>query len=343
MSYKDFLSNKRYSQIFKELVEEYVETGEPVGSRTLSKRMDNSLSPATIRNVMADLEELGVLCSEHTSSGRKPTEKGWRYFVNTFIEVSSDFQDDYIKHMLDIGGHDDHNSAEVLEKISEMLSHLSSCASVILAPIMNCKIVRHIEFMLMSPEKALVIIVMDDGSVENRIICVPYNIKQYNLIRATNYLNTKICGMTLSEIKDFIDDAINTAKDGLNTTENEVIINGIEALSDNNDKIIVKGYSHLLSNMEEIDNVKGLFDKLDEKQMIKSLLDEAIRGQGIKIFIGSESKIFDLAGCSMIVSPYSNSKKKIVGAIGVIGPERMRYNKLVNLIDCTARMLEKLI
>jgi heat-inducible transcriptional repressor len=346
----EFLDNKRYSEIFKELVDEYIETGQPVGSKTISKRMGSSLSSATIRNVMADLENLGILCSEHTSSGRKPTEKGWRYFINTFIEVSSDLQDVYTKHMEKIEKTSENRDiSTILEQISSMLSELSNCASVILTPTINDKIVRFIEFVMLSPGKALVIIVFDNGEVENRLIEIARDISSCVLETASKYLNTKLSGFTLSEIRDIIHDEFVSQREGLDEAANDLIVQGIGMWTkgDNDDmdnrRLIVQGLSNLLSGSSEIGNIKTLLSKLDEKITIKNLLDESINAQGIQVFIGSENKEFNLEGCSMIVSPYSNSQNRVIGAIGVIGPARMRYNTLINLVDCTAKLLGKLM
>lgn len=338
------LSNKRYKNIFKKLVDEYIETGAPVGSKTLSKRMNNSLSPATIRNVMAELERLGVLCSEHTSSGRKPTEKGWRYFVNTFIEVSEDIQNRFINEINLTKGAK--NTSSLLEKTSEVLSQLSNCASIIVAPTFNDKTIEYIDFVMLSEGKGLAIIVLEDGSIENRLINITKNISTGSLQRAAKYLNTKLCGHSLSEITETINNEFTTDKNGLDKTTNDIIMQGIGMWSDredDNSKLIVKGHSNLLSNVDEIENIKMLFNKLDEKHTVKILLNEAINSQGIQVFIGSENKAFNLTGCSMIISPYTNSKNKVIGAIGVIGPERMKYNKVINLVDLTAKMLSKLI
>ncbi|MDR1488740.1 MAG: heat-inducible transcriptional repressor HrcA [Holosporales bacterium] len=342
-------NNKRYAEIFKELVDEYIETGEPVGSRTLSKRMDRVLSPATIRNVMSDLEDLGILYSEHTSSGRKPTERGWRYFVNSIIEISpADLQAADIKAFSEteksLSGR---SVGTILDKASDILSYLSNYASIVITPTANDKIVRHIDFVLLSPGKALVIIVSHDGDIENRLIEVPTDISNSVLEMAAKYLNTKLCGLTLSGIRDTVYDELSVARDGLNFAANDIVKKGIGVwkIGDEfeGDKIIVKGQSNLMSNIDEIKNLEVLFRKLDQKNTVKNLLDESIKGKGIQVFIGSENKAFDLEGCSMIISPYKNSEKKVIGAIGVIGPERMRYSRVIKLVDYTTKMLEKMV
>ncbi len=344
MSNSEFFKNKRYIEVFNELVDTYVETGEPVGSRTLSKRLLTPLSPATIRNVMADLEDLGILCSEHTSSGRKPTDKGWRVFVNGLIEMSDlkTLDENMIKSIQNkMSGH---NIETVLENASNMLSELTKCASVILTPTVNDPI-RHIDFVLLSPGRVLVVIVTDNGMVENRLIDVPVDISTSVLERATRYLNTKLMGMTLDQIRDIVRDEVSIEKEGLDIAANKIVEMGLGVWTNDGqtDRLIIKGQSHLLNNASEFENLQNLFQKLDEKQTLKTILDQSISGQGIQVFIGSENKMFNMTGCSMIVSPYQNSKKQIIGAIGVIGPNRMKYAKLINLVDYTAKILSEII
>lgn len=342
----EFLNNKRYVDIFNELVNEYVDTGEPVSSRTLAKRMGNALSPATIRNVMADLEDLGVLYSEHTSSGRKPTEKGWRYFVNSLVEVSCDIKDLHMKQLCEIeNNYCGCNIESILEKTSEVLSCLSKYASIILTPTVNDKTIKHIDFVALSLRRALVIIVTDDGVVENRLIEFSCDIPNETFEKAANYLNSKLCGLTLDDIRDVVENELMLERENLGSETSDVIQNGIDVwkLHNTTNKVIVRGQSNLLLNADEIEDLQVVMQSLEEKMAIKKILDESITGQGIQVFIGAENKVFNLGGCSMIVAPYKNSSKKIVGAIGVIGPARMKYDKLINLVDCTAKMLEKFV
>ena len=344
MSHIDLSKNKRYVEVFKEIVEAYVETGEPVGSSFLSKRMANPLSPATIRNVMSYLEDLGILCSDHSSAGRKPTEKGWRFFVNGLIEFA-DISEIERTALSTITEKSIGQSIEAtLEKATDVLSGLSNCVSLIMTPTTNVN-VRHIDFVLLSPGKAIVIIVTEGGIVENRLIEVPHDVSSCVLERATRYLNSKLSGMTLDEIRDSIQDEVNNQREGVDTLTSKIMEQGIDFLASEeySERVIVKGQSNLLGSASEIQNLKDLFKKLDEKQTLKTILDESINGHGIQVFIGSESKMFQIAGCSLVVAPYQNSKKKLIGAIGVLGPSRMRYSRVITLVDYTAKLLGNLM
>jgi len=344
MPHVDLCKNQRYVEIFRELVETYVETGEPVGSRFLSKRMANPLSPATIRNVMADLEDLGILCSDHSSSGRKPTEKGWRFFVNGLIETSDISEIERQALMTITSGAVGQSVESTLEKATDILSGLSNCVSLIVAPTINAA-VKHIDFVLLSPGKAIVIIVTEDGIVENRLIEVPHDISSSVFEQATSYINAKLSGMNLYEIRSHIQNEVTAQKEGVDTIVRDIVEKGIGFIANDeySERVIVRGQSNLISKDSQMQDLKDLFKRLDEKQTIKTILDKSINGQGIQVFIGSESKMFEMSGCSMIVAPYQNSKKKLVGAIGVLGPSRMRYSRVITLVDYTAKLLGKLM
>ena len=336
---RKMLKNSRYMEIFKELVDEYVETGNPVGSKTLSRRIEHTLSPATIRKVMADLEDVGILYSEYTSSGRRPTSKGWRYFVNSFVEITQTVTDDDFEFPID-----GKNVDGILENISETLSNLTNYASIIVTSTVNDKIIKHIDFVLLSQGRGLVVLVFDDGIVENRLITLPDTITETALDIASKHLNKKLCGKSLSDVKTILDHELDTCMAGIDNAVNSAIASGMEAwISDNDygERVIVKGRSNLLSDNNDIACMQALLRKLDEKNTIRSILNEVIDGKGIQVFIGSENKAFDISGCSMIIAPYKDHKKRVIGAIGVIGPERMRYSRVINLVDCTAKVLEK--
>jgi heat-inducible transcriptional repressor len=344
MSFDEVAKNKRYMEIFKELVDAYIETGEPVGSRTLSKRIDQSLSPATIRNVMADLEELGLLCSAHTSSGRKPTEKGWRFFVNGLIEASEIREEDK-KKLKTLKRHTNNVNIEaILERTTDILSDLSKNVSIIFRPTTNNPI-RHIDFVLLSPGRAIVILVTSDGVVENRLIDVATDVSNSVLEKASKYLNTKLCGMTLSEIRRSVHDETIMYREGIDDLSSKIASAGISVIVDNDigEKVIIRGQSNLLNNANEIEDLNKLLKTLDEKETLKTILDESINGKGMQIFIGSETDLFSFSGCSMIVQPYHGSDKKVIGAIGVVGPSRMRYSRMITLVDYTARILGNLV
>ncbi|MDR0630483.1 MAG: heat-inducible transcriptional repressor HrcA, partial [Holosporales bacterium] len=318
----DITTNKRYVEVFKKLVDIYVETGEAVGSRALSKMLPTPLSPATIRNVMSDLEESGILYSDHSSAGRKPTNKGWRFFVDSLIEVS-DITEMEKQAVLKIKEEQVGKNVEtILKKATDILSDLSNCVSLIMTPTINAKI-KHIDFFILSPGRGIVVIVNESGIVENRLIAVPINISQEDLEKATRYINSKLPGMSLEELRNSIQEQFNYQQEGIDKLTKDLVDNGLKLIENDeeaSDKIIVNGRSNLIYNSNEIDDLPNLLKKLDEKRMLKTLLDESILGQGIKVFIGSETKIFEMSGCSMIVSPYQNANKTLVGAIGVLGP-----------------------
>ncbi|MDR2459124.1 MAG: heat-inducible transcriptional repressor HrcA [Holosporales bacterium] len=343
MSYVDITKNRRYVEIFKKLVEMYVETGEAVGSRALSKSLPTPLSPATIRNVMADLEDLGILCAEHTSAGRKPTEEGWRFFVNTLIETAdlSDLEKDTLLSATRNAVGESIEST--LEKATSILSELSNCVSLIMVPTVNSS-VKYIDFVLLGPGRAIVVIVNENGVVENRLIEVPPDVSWSELNRATRYINTKFTGVTLEEIRNKIQAEVDFQNDGIDKLTKCVIEEGLGySVPENANNVIVKGQSNLIEQSSEIADFGDLLRKLDEKKTLKSILDKSIEAQGVQIFIGAETDMFKLSGCSIIVSPYKNARKNIVGAIGVIGPSRMRYSRVVTLVDYTAKLLGSIV
>jgi heat-inducible transcriptional repressor len=343
MSQFNFADNKRYVEIFKKLVEIYVETGEAVGSRSLSKALSNSLSPATIRNVMSDLEDLGILCSKHTSSGRQPTEMGWRFFVNSLVEAE-DLSKTEISALAEITKNADGKNVEtILESASKILSGLSNCVSLIMTPTVN-SVIKHVDFVLLSPGRAVIIIVNENGMVENRLIEVPVDVSSSVLDQATKYINTKLTGFTLDEIRNKIQEELDCQEEGVDKYAKDLLENGLGfVINEQNNKVIVHGQSNLFAKAEEITDLRDLLKKLDEKKTLKVILDKSVAAQGMQIFIGAETKMFEMAGCSIIVSPYQNAKKKLVGAIGVLGSSRMSYSRVITLVDYTAKLLGSVV
>ncbi|MDR1333112.1 MAG: heat-inducible transcriptional repressor HrcA [Holosporales bacterium] len=343
MSYTDIIANKRYIEIFKKLVEMYVETGEAVGSRALSKVLPTPLSPATIRNVMADLEDLGILCADHSSAGRKPTEEGWRFFAHSLIEVS-DLSDIEKGALLSATQNTVGDSIEsTLEKASSILSELSNCVSLIMVPTVNSA-VKYIDFVLLGPGRAIVVIVNENGVVENRLIEVPRDVSWSELNQATRYINAKFTGATLEEIRNKIQDEVDFQSDGVDRLTKCVIEEGLGfGVSENTNNVIVKGQSNLVEQSSEIADFGDLLRKLDEKKTLKCILDKSIDAQGVQIFIGADTDMFKISGCSVIVAPYKNAKKNVVGALGVVGPSRMRYSRVITLVDYTAKLLGSIV
>jgi heat-inducible transcriptional repressor len=338
--------NKRSIDIFRELVDAYVETGEPVGSRTLSRRLKTSLSPATIRNVMADLEEAGLLYAPHTSAGRLPTEAGLRFFVHGLLEVGDLSEGDraYIEQRCTTMGR---KVDDVLEEATSMLSGLSKCAGLVLAPKTESPL-KHVEFVSLSAGRAILVLITEDGVVENRLIEVPLGIPPSILVEASNYLNARLAGRTLTEAKRVIFEELKQHKAHLDALTAKVVETGIGVWSEDHQggSLIVKGQSNLLTNVtvvEELDHIRDLFTVLDTKETLVQLLDASIQAEGVQIFIGAENSLFSLSGCSLVVAPYKNSRQHILGAIGVVGPTRMNYGKIIPLVDYTAKLVGQLL
>jgi heat-inducible transcriptional repressor len=337
--------NKRSIEIFRELVDAYVETGEPVGSRTLSRRLKTSLSPATIRNVMADLEDAGLLYAPHTSAGRLPTEAGLRFFVHGLLQVGdlSEGDRNYIEQRCTNAGR---KMDDVLEEATSMLSGLSKCAGLVLAPKTESPL-KHVEFVSLNAGRAILVLITEDGVVENRLIEIPIGIPSTVLVEASNYLNSRLAGRTLTDAKRVIFEELKQHKAQLDTLTAKVVETGIGVWSEGDKgSLIVKGQSNLLTNvtvMEELDNIRDLFTVLDTKETLVQLLDASIKADGVQIFIGAENNLFSLSGCSMVVAPYKNSSEHILGAIGVVGPTRMNYGKIIPLVDYTAKLVGNLL
>jgi heat-inducible transcriptional repressor len=338
--------DKRSREVFRHIVDAYVETGEPIGSKSLSSRLDMSLSSATIRNVMADLENAGLLFAPHTSAGRLPTEAGLRLFVHGILEVGDLTPEEQkkIEHTCKATGK---NLAEVLEDATQALCGLSRCAGIVLSPKSEA-ILKHIEFVFLNPGRVLVVLITEDGLVENRIIETPPGLPPSSLTEAGNYLNSRLVGKTLKEAKIQILGELDENKSQLDLLTAKVVEEGLAMWGGKGPEtsLIVRGQSNLLSDvrhMEELNKVKMLFEAFDTQKELLKLLDAAIAAEGVQIFIGAESNLFKLSGCSLIVSPYSTDNGRIVGAIGVIGPARLNYSRIIPMVDYTAKLISKTI
>jgi heat-inducible transcriptional repressor len=338
----------RSREILRHVVEAYVETGEPVGSRTLSRRSGLQLSPATIRNVMADLEELGLLYAPHTSAGRLPTEAGLRLFVDGILEIGNLTRDErtIIEAQCRSSGL---NAGQVLEKASSLLSGLSQCAALVLAPKMSEKL-RHIEFVNLGPGRALVVLVGETGDVENRVIDVPLGMPASSLVEASNYLTARMIGRTLAECRTDVQGEIREHHSELDALTSKVVENGLAVWANNDGMdrgvLIVRGQARLLEDvtaMGDLERIRGLFEALETKEALLRLIDAADIAQGVQIFIGSENELFSMAGCSMVIAPFAHSEERIVGAIGVIGPTRMNYARIIPMVDYTAKIVSGLL
>ncbi|MGB0496705.1 MAG: heat-inducible transcriptional repressor HrcA [Rubricella sp.] len=339
--------NDRARAVFRRLVETYLDTGDPVGSRTLSRTLEERVSPATIRNVMQDLEHLGLLGSPHISAGRIPTELGLRFFVDGFLEhqdLAGEERSEIERNLGDTDG----DIAGVLDRAGSMLSMLTNGASLILSPNIEAPI-KHIEFISLSPDRALVVLVTADGQVENRILTPPPGLTPSAMREAANFLNTVLEGRTLSQARGIVTQEIEKRRRELDTVAARLIEAGVAQWgeeTDGSDRLIVRGTSHLIDQTEaelDLERIRSLFDDLERKRDLAQLLRLTESGEGVRVFIGSENKLFSLTGSSLVVSPYMNGDRKIVGAIGVIGPTRLNYGRIVPIVNYTAQMIGRVV
>ncbi|MEI8393465.1 MAG: heat-inducible transcriptional repressor HrcA [Rhodospirillaceae bacterium] len=339
--------NQRSRDIFRQIVDAYVSSGEPVGSRTIARRLGQALSPATIRNVMADLEEQGLLYAPHVSAGRIPTEAGLRLFVDGLLELGalSDSERVNIESRCAAAGR---SLPEVLGEASAMLSGLSSCAGLVVAPKTD-RPLRHMEFVSLGQGRALVVLVTEDGLVENRVIEVPLGVPASTLVMATNYLNARLVGRTLEEAREEVSREIEEQRSELDALSSKVVAAGLATRSGDSlssGRLIIRGQAKLLEDITaiaDLERIRTLFEVLETREAMARLLEETGRGDGVRIFIGSENPLFTHTGCTLVVSPYMNSKEQIIGAIGVIGPTRINYARIIPLVDYTAKMIGRLL
>jgi len=338
--------SERSREILRHVVDAYVETGAPIGSRTLSRRLGMELSPATIRNVMADLEELGLLFAPHTSAGRLPTDLGLRLFVHGLLERGNLTQDerDHIQSQCNAAGR---SLPEVFEEASSMLSELSRCAGLVVAPKVAAPL-KHIEFVSLGPGRALVVMVTGAGVVENRVIDVPKGLPASSLVEASNYLSARLVGRTLAEAVEAIRQELGEDRAKLDELTSKVVEQGLAFWSDEGQAgaLIVRGQAQLLEDInaiEDLERIRQLFAALETKESFVNLLDLADSAEGVQIFIGSDNELFGLAGCSMIIAPYGDSRQQLVGAIGVIGPTRIDYARIIPMVDFTAKVIGRMI
>jgi heat-inducible transcriptional repressor len=342
--------DQRSREVFRRLVDTYLETGEPVGSRTISRILPSNLSPASVRNVMMDLEDSGLIYSPHTSAGRVPTEAGLRFFVDALLEVGAVGPEERARIDAQIAASNRTRRFEdVLGEATTLLSGLSHCAGVVLAPKMNAPL-KHIEFVSLAPGRALVILVAEDGAVENRVIEVPPGLPPAALTRAANYLSTRFQGKTIGEVKRFVREEMEHLNRELDEISAKVVEAGIAVWSGDVDPesktLIVRGQANLLEKstaLDDLERVRRLFDDIENKKELIQLLGLAEAGEGVRIFIGSENKLFSLSGSSLIVAPYRSSEEKIVGILGIIGPTRMNYARIVPMVDYTAKVVGRLL
>ncbi|KIC10259.1 heat-inducible transcription repressor [Leisingera sp. ANG-M1] len=339
--------NDRSREVFRTVVESYLESGDPVGSRTLTRSLSEKVSAATVRNVMQDLEFLGLLDSPHISAGRVPTQLGLRMFVDGLLEVEDLKAQDRQKIDATLGK----NAGDVggmLDRVGAALSGVTQGASLVLTPKHEAEI-RHIEFVSLAHDRALVVLVFSDGHVENRLFTPPPGQTPSSMREAANFLNALIEGRTLSEVQRQIQGEISARRQEIDSLAHAMIESGLAVWEDDGSdqaRLIVRGRANLLAETgaaEELERIRTLFDDLERKRDIAEFLELTEDGEGVRIFIGSENKLFSLSGSSLVVSPYMNADRKIIGAVGVIGPTRLNYGRIVPIVDYTAQLVGKLL
>jgi heat-inducible transcriptional repressor len=342
--------DQRSREIFRLIVESYMHDGEPLGSRNLSRLLPLSLSPATVRNVMSDLEQLGLIYAPHVSAGRLPTQRGLRFFVDAFMELGdlSDEERRTIESQVKAAGQG--SSLEyLLTEASQMLSGLSRGAGLVLTNKSEAPL-KHIEFVQLEPGRALVVLVGQSGDVENRVVDTPVGTTASQLHEASNFLNAHIRGRTLAEARTEITRLKEETKAALDTLSQDLVERGLAVWAGKADdlpaRIIVRGRANLLENVTaaaDIELLRHLFDDLETKEGLIQLLDLAEQGSGVRIFIGSENKLFSLSGSSVVVAPYRDKDQRVIGALGVIGPTRLNYARIVPMVDYTAQMISRIL
>ena len=342
--------DQRSRTIFRHIVESYLETGDPLGSRSISRQLSLSLSPATIRNVMSDLEMLGLIYAPHTSAGRMPTEAGLRFFVDSFMEIGNLAGEDRNSIEAQVkAASADQTFDHVLNEASQLLSGLSHSAGLVIAAKNDLRL-KHIEFIRLEPTKALAVIVGENGSVENRIITLPPGITASSLTEAANFLNAKLAGRTISEANQELEKLRDSSKRELDALTRKLVDAGIAVWSgasgNSPGQLIINGHANLFGDLEttqELDRIRHLFEELEAKENFMKLLELTEEGDGVRIFIGSENKLFSLSGSSVVVAPYRDKQQKVIGALGIIGPTRLNYARIVPMVDFTAKVISRIL
>jgi heat-inducible transcriptional repressor len=345
--------NERSREIFRLIVESYLATGEPVGSRNLSRILPMTLSPASVRNVMSDLEQLGLIYAPHTSAGRLPTEIGLRFFVDALMQIGDLTEHDRKAIEAQVAGEAAGRGQSVtveavLTEASGLLSGLSRAAGVVLTAKSNQRL-KHIEFVRLEPERALVVLVGEDGQIENRVLNIPVGLPTSALVEASNFLNARVRGRTLAEVRLEIERRLKEGQAELDELTQKIVAAGLASWSGggrDERKLIVRGQAHLLEDLKalaDLERVRLLFDDLETRREVVDLLGLAEQAEGVRIFIGSENKLFSLSGSSTIVAPYHDASGQIVGVLGVIGPTRLNYARIIPMVDYTAKVVSKLL
>jgi heat-inducible transcriptional repressor len=342
--------SKRSRDVLRRLIEQYLDGGEPVGSRTISRLEGMGLSPASIRNVMADLEDFGLLYSPHASAGRLPTDLGMRLFVDGLLEVGrlTEEERSEIESRCAAKGRP---AAHVLEQASQSLAGLSRHAGLVVSPKTEAPL-KHLEFISLGPGRALVVLVFANGIVENRLIEVPIGVPASSLVEASNYLSTALLGRTMDEARTFIRTELDAHRAQIDAVTRDLVSRGLAVWSGDEKErldsgaLIIRGTAKLLEDVtaiEDLERVRRLFEALETKETMARLIDLAQEANGVQIFIGAENELFRNTGCSMILSPYQGANQKVIGAIAVIGPKRMNYARIIPMVDYTAKVVSRVL
>ena len=339
----------RSREVFRQVVERYLQSGDPVGSRTLTRTFSERISAATIRNVMQDLEHLGLIEAPHVSAGRIPTHQGLRMFIDGILEVENIDENDRKRIDTTLIKGSNGGVESLLDQVSTALSAITRGASLVLAPKQEAPI-KHVEFIGLGPDRALVILVFADGQVENRVFTPPPGQTPSSLREATNFFNSLVEGHTLRELQTVMRSEIAARRQELNARARSLVESGIAVWQDEGERgerLMVRGRSNLLGedegSPEDLVRIRQLFDDLERKRDVAAFLELVEQGEGVRIFIGSENKLFSLSGSSLVISPYANNHNTIVGAVGVIGPTRLNYGRIVPIVNYTAQMVGRLI
>jgi heat-inducible transcriptional repressor len=341
--------NDRSREIFRRIVDSYLATGEPVGSRHISRLLPMTLSPASVRNVMQDLEDAGLVYAPHTSAGRIPTEGGLRFFVDAMLEVGNLSGDDRARIESQVKAASTGKTLDsVLQEATQLLSGLTRGAAVVLSSKENARL-KQIEFVRLEAERALAVLVAEDGTVENRILKIPFDLPASALVEAANYLNARIRGRTLQDVRDEIEKARTAQQAELDDLTQRLVDAGLASwagVQTQSPQLIVRGQANLLEDLtaiEDLERIRLLFADLETKKDVIDILSRAESGEGVRIFIGSENKLFSLSGSSMIAAPFRGSGENIVGVLGVIGPTRLNYARIVPMVDYTAKVVSEIV
>jgi heat-inducible transcriptional repressor len=335
----------RARDVFRIVVESYIDSGQPVGSRTISKLSGLNLSPASIRNVMQDLEEYGLLAAPHTSAGRMPTESGLRLFVDGMMQAAEPSSEEraVIESRLSVGG----PVEGALAAATSALSGLSACAGIVLVPNREVTL-KQFAFVPLSAAQALAVLVGDDGSIENRVIDLPIGMAPSDLVAAANYMTAQLSGLTLAEAQRRVGAELKRDRAALDAVSRELVERGLAVWSKDNAArpvLIVRGAANLIDDgtAADLERVRNLLDEIEGQEEIARLLDSAREGAATKVFIGAENKLFALSGSSVIAAPYHGRDGRVVGVVGVIGPTRLNYARVVPMVDFTAQTLTRLL